>query len=146
MRLVDLAPAGPFAVIALVLWGAGLLGISEARDFAASARPVSGVVVRLEWSKDYEGDFIATPVVRFEVEGRSIEVRGSVGSSPPAHHVGEVVEVMVPPGHPEAARLWGFHEQFLFPVIILAAGLPFGIAAIAAASWAASRRRALAQV
>jgi hypothetical protein len=80
------------------------------------------------------------PIIRFQVDGQTYEIAGSVGSSGSTYSVGERVTVAYKPDHAEDGRLVSFTELWLIPVsAITAAMLAFFMAAFI---WRAARRRA----
>jgi hypothetical protein len=69
------------------------------------------------------GDEMTSPVVEYRVNGIAHRTQGSVLSSPPAHAIGDPVDVIYDANDPSAARINTFRERWLFPVVMVGAGL-----------------------
>lgn len=78
---------------------AGGLAYDLHRDRASHAAVTGTVVGQQRRNRS------ARPVVEFQAEGGTHRLVGVVGNSSPVFEVGETVTVLVPPGHPEDARL-----------------------------------------
>jgi hypothetical protein len=107
--------------IALVGLGAAILLRTLA--IAAIGERAEGTVIGNVWSHGLRRT--ARAMVRFEVNGRTIEFTSAVGMSPPLHHVNDRVTVYYWPGEPEVAVISGFAEWYLRPIICGAFGLFF---------------------
>ncbi|MFC3692804.1 DUF3592 domain-containing protein [Chenggangzhangella methanolivorans] len=96
--------------------GAGL-GIYQNRAYEG-LREASGRVVANDYSRDSDGDGGYRAVVRFETaDGRQVDIRSRVRSSPPAFDVGESVVVRYDPAVPDSARIDSFMERWFGPLI-----------------------------
>jgi len=106
------------AGLLILLFGAifaGVGGFFAARSlsFSHDAAHTEGVVVRHERSGD-KGSRV--PVVRYEVDGTSHELRSEIGSSsPPALH--SKVAVLYKTADPSQAQIDSFVQRRLFPLI-----------------------------
>jgi Protein of unknown function (DUF3592) len=123
-RLVRWAPrlfAGIGAVLIVV---AAVMAVFTAR-FVATAERTEGTVIDLSRSEDSEGSVTYSPVVRFTADGRTIQFTSSSGSSSPPS-VGDRVEVLYDPDDPDDARLSGFLDLWLFPLVAGAIGIACG--------------------
>jgi len=54
------------------------------------------------------------PIVRYEYQGLSRELVGSVKTTPPAYQVGESVNVLLNPAFPSEVKLDGWMELYFF--------------------------------
>src|SRR5262249_55591245 len=122
-----------FGAIGLVTGSVAVALLVVHLQFAASAASAEGVVV-----EDH-----GTPRVKFEVAGRTYEIRGRVRSRPPSYTAGEKVTVIYPPEHPEEGRIDSFVQASLAATITGGLGLVFGGigGAILIARIRAARRR-----
>jgi hypothetical protein len=80
-----------FAIIAIFL-------MVLDRSFAETAVPANAEVVGFHESRSSEGSLTYYPILHFITEdGRSRQVRASVGTVPPAYEIGEHVEILYDP-------------------------------------------------
>ena len=114
-RLLYWTPRVLLGVAAVLVVVAAVVAVSTAR-FVANAERTEGTVIDLSRSEDSEGSVTYSPVVRFTVEGRTIQFTSSSGSSSPPS-VGDRVEVLYDPDDPHDARLSGFLDLWLFPLV-----------------------------
>ncbi len=119
-------------LLALVFDAVGGWLLYDALSFQGTAN-AEGVVDRLEWHNSVDNknrpQRSATTVVHFQADGRTVEIRSRVASSPPPYNVGDKVHVQYPPGQPDQGRIESFRENYLLPVIFLPIG---GLATLAA--------------
>ncbi len=96
------------------------------------------------------GDEMTSPVVEYQVNRNKHRVQGSVSSSPPAHAVGDLVDVIYDADNPSNSKIDTFGERWLFPVVFVGAGvnaiflsfvLPWIFSAIFGANHAMDRSR-----
>jgi len=66
------------------------------------------------------------PVVMYVVNGQEYELIGTIGTKPPAFHVGEVVTVIYRADDPSYAVIDAFVERWLFPLIFGGIGVVLG--------------------
>lgn len=115
------------ASIALGLVGVILLGIAfflwtRTRAFVAAAKPVKGTVTRLVG--DSEGAYAA--VFKFVASnGDVIEKHDGMYSNPPAHKVGDVVDVLYDPNNPQGARIAKSSSLYFAPILLCVLGIIF---------------------
>jgi hypothetical protein len=138
---------GTFAGIGIVLLSvAGVLTLIN-RDFLADAERTEGVVVDLEVRTRPRTSSQSSrpqrrtwyPIVEFTApDGNPVVFESNVGSNPPRHQVGDRVEVAYDPANPTDARLTGFTDTYLFPLI--AGGLGLGFTAVGTPMFAFSMR------
>jgi len=84
----------------------------------------TGTVVRMEESDSSEGGCcVYSPVVEFDVNGRTHSFESGNASDPPAYEVGEAVDVIYDPSDPDTAQINKWSERWLFPIIIIPAML-----------------------
>jgi hypothetical protein len=96
-----------------VFGGVGLFFLSKALSFSHDSAHVEGTVVRHERSGD-KGNRL--PVVRYEVDGKSHELRGDIASnSPPA--VNSKVSIIYKTADPGQAQIDSFVQRWLFPLV-----------------------------
>jgi hypothetical protein len=125
--------------IALIAW-AGLM-IQDSRHFLATAKTTTGVVTDLRLAISPRSARFC-PIVRYTAEGAAHTIIGHGGSNPPAYSIGDAVEVIYPPGHPQAGRLSDFIDLWMLPLIPGDLGLVPVLATLGAVI--ATRRRGLA--
>ena len=89
--------------------------------FASSAREVEGTVIRMD-RHVRKSTFTYSPVVSYEINGRTFQLRSDVGTSPPAYSVGEKVTVLYSAEHPADGQIKSFSEQWVLPLILSALG------------------------
>lgn len=111
-----------------LLIGIGLLGGAgyfylDTREFVASARLAPGTVVALR---------SGAPEVRFRAQdGREIQFTSRVSNKPPSYRIGETVEVLYRPDHPENAEINALLTLWLGVIIL--GGLGSGFSVVGAA-------------
>lgn len=122
---------GIFAVVGLIFVVVGVgVGVS-AVGFQSSAEKVDGKVValneRVSSSRSSSGPSRTSttwyPVVEYTVDGERYEFEASSGSNPPAHEVGEAVEVAYDPADPGQAELAGIGGALILPLIFGGLGI-----------------------
>ena len=101
------------AIFAMVGLGLGIYSMA-----AGTGKSVTGGTVI-----EMVGGNMTSPVVEYEVDGQKHRVQGSVSSSPPAHTVGDHVDVIYDPKNPSNSMIGTFQERWLFPVVFVVAGL-----------------------
>ncbi|WP_164101411.1 DUF3592 domain-containing protein [Candidatus Laterigemmans baculatus] len=104
-----------FAGSFFALVGMGLAIYSVSVGFGKTA--TRGTVVEMV------GSGMTSPVVEYRVNGAVHRVHGSVSSSSPTYAIGDVVEVLYNPHNPTVAKINTFRERWLFPVVMVGAGL-----------------------
>lgn len=98
--------------------------------FVQRAETATGTVIDVSQKTDSEGAVAFYPVVRFTTaEGRTVEFVSSSGSSS-SGSVGDRVEVLYDPDHPQDAQLSGFFDLWLWPLVLGPLGIMFGIFAL----------------
>ncbi|GAB4110514.1 MAG: hypothetical protein OHK0057_21990 [Thermoflexibacter sp.] len=108
-----------------IFGGVGLLLLSLAVYFfyntiqaQKSAFRVKGTVVEMERSRGSKGGSVYTPVVEFQLNNQTVQIYGSVASSPPAFDKGEVVDVIVNLNNPQESRIDSFIENWFGALIL----------------------------
>ncbi|MFE7316062.1 DUF3592 domain-containing protein [Streptomyces sp. NPDC057555] len=123
-----------FGAIALgaLLLAVGLITAGVSISYLTNAERARGTVTGLEWSgggsigRRGSSSGSAHPVVEFTTaDGTSRTFRGSAGSSPPAYEVGERVEVLYRADSPGDARINGFIQMWVLPLVMGGIGLGF---------------------
>jgi hypothetical protein len=115
------------ASIALGFVGLLLLSIAfflwrRTREFVASARSVKGTVIRMV--SDSEG--ASAPLFKFTASnGDTIEKQDTIYSNPPSYRVGDVVDILYDPNHPQSARVAKSSGLYFAPILVGVMGLIF---------------------
>jgi hypothetical protein len=110
-----------FGLVGLVLLAVGAWFAVDAQRFVAGATRSEGVVVAMEGS-----DTLA-PVVEFTAaDGRTVQFRSSLSSSPPSYSVGERVGVYYDIEAPDDARIDAFMDLWFATLVLSGMGSVFG--------------------
>jgi hypothetical protein len=94
--------------------------------FLGVAQAAQGTVTTLEWNGDSDTSG-ARPVVNYQIRGEPYQITGAAWSYPPAYAVGDQVQVLYPPDHPRAARIYSWFDFWFVPVLLSGIGLVFEI-------------------
>lgn len=107
--------------IAFFLW-------TRTRAFVSTARSVKGTVIRLV--SDSEGAY--APIFRFTASnGDIVEKQETTYSNPPSHKVGDVIDILYDPNHPQSARVAKTSNLYFAPILLTVMGIIFiGSAAV----------------
>ncbi|BAL98825.1 hypothetical protein CLDAP_07860 [Caldilinea aerophila DSM 14535 = NBRC 104270] len=77
---------------------------AHTQDMIAAMLPAEGQIVQVIPLANSKGKALFYPIVEFcTAEGQTIRFQGSTGSNPPAHRVGDKVQVRYDPQSPESA-------------------------------------------
>lgn len=130
-----------FFVIGSVLAAIGV-GVGQSNwSFASTAHETDGTVIRMVAS----GKRGSSPVVRYEVDGKSFELQSSVSSSPPVYSVGDKVKVLYHPDEPHKGTIHSFLDQWFVPTLLAGLGSLFAVIGLAfCLAWLLARRRTAA--
>lgn len=115
--------------VLLLLVGLGFLGAgaylgSRSRALVDVGEVAEGTVIAMKPVRPNEIDSSYGPVVRFRVRsGVEHSFESGQGAKPPAFHVGERVEVLHDPRHPEDAMVRTFFQLWGMPLILGATGI-----------------------
>jgi hypothetical protein len=109
---------GIFGGVGLLLLSLAIYFFFNTVQIQRSAFKVKGTVVEMERSRGSKGGSVYTPVVEFQLNNQTVQIYGSVASSPPAFDKGEVVDVIVNLSNPQESRIDTFMENW-FPVLVL---------------------------
>lgn len=125
--------------VGLIAWAGSM--IQDSRTLLATAKVTTGVVtdLRLHSSRRSTSYY---PVVRYTAEGVAHAIIGRSGSNPPAYSIGEKVQVIYPPGQPQAGRLNNFMDMWMLPLFPGGIGLVLVLATLGTRI-VARRRRSL---
>ncbi len=104
-----------FAGVFFALVGSAL-GIYSSWD-GLGKKSIDGKVVAMV------GAGMTSPVVEYRVNGMGYRIRGSVSSSRPAYSTGDIVGILYDKNDPSTAIIDTFRERWLFPVILMGAGV-----------------------
>ncbi len=105
-------------------------------SFLNGCEKVRGTVVDIVWEMETEnGEEVeySYPIFEFvdiKGSGTTILARGSVGSNPPDYHIGDVVDVLYDPEHPEYVYRDDFWDIWMGPVIAFSLGSAFILVAM----------------
>lgn len=131
-KKIPIIAASLLLVVGLVCLAVAATTYLVTNRFVATAEQTTGTVTGLEertsTRRDADGHTrrrtVFVPVVRFTTtDGEAVEFRGSNGSDPPAHDVGDTVTVAYDPDDPSGARIVGFADLYLLPLIFGGVGL-----------------------
>lgn len=96
------------------------------QHFLKVAELTTGTVVELAVSRSSDGSSTYWPVVQFQTQnGQLIEFISSSGSNPPAHDLGDVIEVLYPNDEPTEAKINSYLDLWLMFIIVTALGSLF---------------------
>ena len=110
-------------VLGVILLGVGIGVWLWRAGFSSHAIRADGTVVALSSGDPARTTRGFAPVVQFVADGRTVRVMGEVFSRPPDYSVGDPVQVLYERGDPQGARIDGFWERWLFPLICGVIGL-----------------------
>ena len=101
----------------LIAVGMGISSLS----FAYGALHTKGTVINIVFSlgasrEDY-------PIVRYQVDGKTYQIRSAHQTTFPPHSIGEEVTVLYWPEQPHKGRIYSFSEQWLPPLLLGGLGL-----------------------
>jgi len=114
-----------FSLVGLSLLGGAVVWVLTTQRFISSAETATGTVVEMVPSGS-SSKTTWSPVVDFTTkDGKSIRLRPSFSSNPPAYDVGERVVVYYRPETPEEAKIDGFFALYLGPMILNIVGFVF---------------------
>jgi hypothetical protein len=109
-------------LVGLILWGIAFFMWTRTREFIVTARSGKGTVIRMV--SDSEGAY--APVFKFTASnGDSIEKQETVYSNPPSHAVGDVIDILYDPNHPQTARVAKTSNLYFAPILLAVIGLVF---------------------
>jgi hypothetical protein len=121
-------PGCLWAILNLV-W-IGLLGAGMYYGFTSwrltQGGEANGSVVQMISSEDSDGGVTYAPVIEYRVQGRTYTYKSSNYTNPPAYHMGQQVEMVYDPAHPDQARINTFFELWLVPILLVPCGLGSG--------------------
>jgi hypothetical protein len=119
-----------FAVLSAGLLIACLVLFLRTRDFVAVADRTDGVVTKLLAERGDKGSTLYRAVFEYrDLNQRTHEVRSSLASNPPAHRVGDRVNIMYRAADPDGAVIDGFSDLWLPTAITGSIGAIFSVVA-----------------
>ena len=108
--------------VGLILLGTAFFLWTRTKEFVAGARPARATVVRLV--SDSEG--AVAPVIKFTASnGDVIEKHDGMYSTPPEYEVGNVVDILYDPNHPQSARIARTTSLYFAPILLAVLGVIF---------------------
>ena len=135
-----------FALIGIVLLGAGVYSVRSTRRFLGRAETAAGVVIENVWrysssrSSGNSGSYY--PRVRFRTRsGQDLEFLSNTGSSPAAYRENEGVAVVYDPADPAHASINGFWSLWLGTVVLMSLGVVFSLIGVVPLAWMRRRRQ-----
>ena len=140
-------PGAIFAVVGSVFLAlAGWLYWEDQR-FAQSAKSAKGTVIENVRYFDDEGSVMYRPIVEFrDSNGIEHQFSSNVSASSPQFEVGETADILYDPGKPDSARIDGFMQRGLFPLVFGGLGFLTLLVGGGMIVWPIARRRTLAQL
>ncbi|MFH0890664.1 MAG: DUF3592 domain-containing protein [Candidatus Liptonbacteria bacterium] len=118
-----------FVGVGLALLGGGVVIYSSTAEFVSQSSRAEGMVTGLERSGGSGSDGSYYPIVVFRsASGEEITFKSNVSNSPPAHEVGESVEVLYSPEKPEDAKINSFVSIWFGVFILGILGAVFSLA------------------
>ncbi len=107
--------------------GIGTVAFVADQRMVESALHAEGMVVALDLRSGNDGSVYA-PVVRWQDRsGIAHEFTSRAGSNPAAYEQGETVPVIYPPDEPGRAKIDGFWDRYLLPLIFAGLGSVFTV-------------------
>lgn len=95
------------------------------KSFSEKAQETKGTVTELAYEEDSEGSGYYTIFQFTTISGQVIEKTGNIRSSPPAHQVGEVIDVLYDPANPNDARIKKTSSLYFVPMLLGGMGIVF---------------------
>jgi len=116
-----------FTGIGLFLMGIALIIYLVGASFRSNAELTTGTVTGFSTVTDSDDNSQTyCPIVQFSTEtGQQVTYHSSTCNSPPAHQVGDQVEIYYDPEDPEKGQIKGFWSQYLAVTILSCVALPF---------------------
>jgi hypothetical protein len=118
-RPVWLVAAAVTALLAAGSCSCSAWQIAKNRRFLSESVLVRGTVIGSAPGAVYS----VAPLVRYEVDGRSYEIRGRTSSRPPSYSRGDAVVVRYRPGRPGEGRIDSFEELWLPALAFIGVGV-----------------------
>lgn len=130
-KTAELFASTIFLVVGIAISSGGWYAYQSQKKFVAIAQKMPGVVKALEYRGSRKSGGSNYPVVEFQTpEGKTVSFRSDVGSNPASYDVGEQVEVLYNPSHPNEAKLTGFWNLWGLATIFAGLGSVFMIIGI----------------
>ncbi len=109
-----------FLPMSLLILLAGIWLYVRTQRFVGAARQTTARVVDMQIDEEGETYY---PIFEFTtVEGTMLRTKGSTGSNPPAHQVGDTVSILYDPQRPENACEYKFADLWALPSMALGLG------------------------
>jgi hypothetical protein len=115
-----------FVGTAILLLAIAVFLIIRTRMFLKRAVETTGTVVAYVTSHSSEGGPTYKPVIEFRANGRLARFTDTMGSSPPAYDIGEVIPVKYDPQRPNKARPNKPFRLWFAPGLLILLALVFG--------------------
>ena len=114
-------------VMGLFLIGIAAIIYLVGSSFRSNAELTTGTVSGFSTVTDSDDNSQTyCPIVQFSTEtGQQVTYYSNTCNSPPAHQVGDSVEIYYDPENPEKAQIKGFWSQYLAVIIVGCIGLAF---------------------
>lgn len=120
-----------FGALGLLLAGGALANIIGTFRFLWRAEKTDGTVVGYKTKTVTSGKHrrrartVYMPIVEYapnKINNQKIKINSTVGSSPPAYNIGEIVTVYFLPRNPHRGKLNSFWELWFFPLVVFFIG------------------------
>lgn len=111
--------------IGLFMIALGAFFYFRTKKFSEKAQEAKGTVTELAYDSDSEGSGYYTIFQFTTISGQVIEKSGNIRSSPPAHTVGEVIDVLYDPANPNDARIKKTSSLYFVPMLLGGMGIVF---------------------
>jgi hypothetical protein len=115
-----------FGGVGAILLAIDAFWIVTEQNFLHRAATVTGTVVDMDMS-----DSSYCPKIDFTApDGTKVLFFGNMCSSPPAYNIGDHVQLLMGPKNPKNVQMKNFWGEYTGPLILMAVGLPFLLAAV----------------
>lgn len=124
--LIGLIPS----CVGILMVAIGAFFYFRTKKFSERAQETKGTVIELVYDSDSEGGGYYTVFQFTTTTGQTIEKTGSIRSNPPAHKVGEVIDILYDPAKPNDARIKKTSSLYFVPMLLGGMGIVFFCAGI----------------
>jgi hypothetical protein len=132
LRVILLVNGLFFVAIGIINFGIGAYFYSSTSAFVKRAITAPGTVTGLQGGSS--GNAMMAPIIQFtDSIGKVHSITSSISSSPPSYVVGQSVQVLYEPGHPDGAIIKSFASIWFLTILFFGLGilpLLFGLACL----------------
>jgi hypothetical protein len=140
LRVILLVSGLFFSAIGLINFGVGTYFYFSTSAFLKRAITTTGSVTALQPGPSQGGT--VSPTIQFtDAEGQAHSITSSISTSPPSYAIGQSVQVLYEPGHPDGAIIKSFAPIWFLTILFFGVGimpLLFGLACLI--GWRVARR------